>query len=161
MHRTRSFLPTPMQGFTLVELMLAVLIATILAAVAYPAYSAQVQRARRADAHAALTTILQAQERFRSNAPVYAGSLLTDLKLDVSKITPHYQVSLRGAGPNGGFDAGYVAVATPTPGGRQATDRTCQRLTLTVTGAMPSFTATGDPDGSGTVRDTSSQCWPK
>ncbi|MFG6469012.1 type IV pilin protein [Roseateles sp. BYS87W] len=149
------------RGFTLVELMLATVIAAVLAAVAYPAYSAQVQRSRRADALAALTTILQAQERYRSNAPAYASSLQNDLKLDMARLTSHYQITLTGAGANGSFDTGYIAVATPTAGGRQASDRSCQRFTLTVVGAIPSYTATGDPDGTGQSRDTTALCWPK
>lgn len=49
----------PQTGFTLIELMIAVVIAGILAAVAYPSFVSYVQKARRADAKAALLAAAQ------------------------------------------------------------------------------------------------------
>lgn len=51
------------RGFTLVELMIAVVIIAILAAIAYPAYTSHVQKARRADATTALLGAAQQLER--------------------------------------------------------------------------------------------------
>lgn len=148
------------QGFSLIELMVAVVIAGILAAIAYPAYTAQLQRGRRADAIAALTAVMQAQERYRSNVSNYASSL-SDLNLDIAKITPHYQVSLSGVGDPPTFTIGYVATAKPVAGGKQARDSTCKTFTVTLTGATPQYAATGDPENSGADRDTTALCWPK
>jgi type IV pilus assembly protein PilE len=148
------------RGFTLIELMVALAIAGILAAVAYPAYTSHMQRARRADAISALTAVMQAQERFRSNSATYA-STLSALNLNIASITPLYSVSLSGVGATPGFDVGYIATATPIAGGKQATDLTCKTLTVTLEGATPRYSATGDPGNSGTNRDTSAECWPR
>lgn len=148
------------RGFSLIELMIALVIAGVLAAIAYPAYTSNVQRSRRADALAALTAVMQAQERYRSNVNNYASSLV-DLNLDISQITPHYQVALSGVDTPPRLDIGYVAVATPVSGGKQAGDSACKTLKMTLRGATPKFTATGDPFNSGADSDTTSICWMK
>lgn len=141
--------------------MVALVVAGILAAVAYPAFTSHMQRARRADAIAALTAVMQAQERFRSNNATYA-STVGALGLDISKITPLYRVTLGGVGAGGAaYDIGYVATATPIAGGKQALDVTCKTLVVKLLGATPEYSATGDPTNSGTDSDTTAQCWPR
>jgi type IV pilus assembly protein PilE len=63
------------RGFSLIELMIAVAVVGILAAVAYPAYQDQVRKARRAEAQATLLAIGARQQqtlldlrRYRSSA---------------------------------------------------------------------------------------------
>lgn len=143
-------------GFTLIELMVALAIAGILAAIAYPAYTKQLQRGRRADAVSALTAVMQAQERYRGNQSNYASSLV-DLNIDVSKLTKHYQVSLTGVGTPASFATGYTATATTVSGSPQAADATCKTLAITMVGATPTYSATGDPNNS----DTTTLCWPQ
>ncbi|NCT83457.1 MAG: prepilin-type N-terminal cleavage/methylation domain-containing protein [Comamonadaceae bacterium] len=147
-------------GFSLIELMVALVVAGILAAIAYPAYTAHMQRGRRADAIAALTAVMQAQERYRGNVSNYASSL-SDLNLDIAKITPHYQVSLSGVNDPPTFTIGYVATATPVAGGKQARDTACKSFTVTLKGATPGYTASGDPGNTGSSQDTSALCWPR
>ncbi len=60
-------------GFTLIELMIAVAIVGILAAIAIPSYTAYVQRANRTDAVRSLTLDAQALERCYSQAFSYVG----------------------------------------------------------------------------------------
>lgn len=50
-------------GFTLIELMIVIVVVAILAAIAYPAYTNQVQKTRRADATTALLGAAQQLER--------------------------------------------------------------------------------------------------
>jgi type IV pilus assembly protein PilE len=60
-------------GFTLIELMIAVAIVGILAAIAIPSYTAYVKRANRTDATRTLSSIAQALERCYSQNFTYAG----------------------------------------------------------------------------------------
>lgn len=148
------------RGFSLIELMVALAVAGILAAIAYPAYTSHMQRGRRADAIAALTAVMQAQERYRGNNATYASTLAA-LDVDISKITPLYTVTLTGVGATSAFDIGYVATATAVSGGKQSRDITCKTLAVKLEGATPRYFATGDPGNSGTERDTSTECWPR
>jgi type IV pilus assembly protein PilE len=59
--KTRLKIP---QGFTLIELMIAVVIIGILAAIAYPSFQSQLRKSRRADAKMALAELAQLQENF-------------------------------------------------------------------------------------------------
>lgn len=144
--------------------MVALAIAGILAAIAYPAYTKQMQRGRRADAVSVLTAVMQAQERYRGNNSTYAstlGDLGTDFESALTKIAPYYEVSLSGVGANPGFSTGYIATATVVSGGPQAADLSCKTLSVKLQGAMPTYSAQGDPNNTGTNVDTTSQCWPR
>lgn len=63
------------RGFTLVEVLIAVTLAGLLAAVALPAYQGQVERARRADAAAALLRLEMAQASHRAHHGTYTRDL--------------------------------------------------------------------------------------
>ena len=59
------------RGFTLLELMVVVAVVAILAAIAYPSYIESVRKGRRAEARAALTELMQQQERFMTQNNTY------------------------------------------------------------------------------------------
>lgn len=64
------------KGFTLIELMIVVMIVSILAMVAIPAYQGQVTSARRGDAQAVLLSLSNAMERYYTQNNTFAGAAL-------------------------------------------------------------------------------------
>ncbi|MBI1891125.1 MAG: type IV pilin protein [Burkholderiales bacterium] len=62
---------TQWRGFTLIEVMVAMIIIAILAALTYPSYRHAVIKSRRAEAKAALLQLMQQQERYFSQSNSY------------------------------------------------------------------------------------------
>ena len=127
--------PLPQRGFTLIEVMIAVVIVAILVAVALPAYQNSIRKSRRSEAFAALSNVQQMQERHRSSQPVYAASL-TDARnavppglgmAGVRTANGYYDlaVALIGAG-----ERGYILSATAVAGTSQAKDGGCKVLAV-------------------------------
>lgn len=117
-------------GFTLVELMVAVAIVAILAALGLPAYTSYVARARRAEGKAALVDLAARMERFYSQnnayttATVAAGVPTTDVLTTAATEEGWYTLSITAQGATN-----YTLQAAPN--GAQATDdATCGNLTL-------------------------------
>jgi len=67
--------PAATRGFTLLELLIAAALAGILAAIAWPAYTAQIEQSRRADAAAALLRVELAQAGFHAHHGLYTREL--------------------------------------------------------------------------------------
>ncbi|MFM2340559.1 MAG: hypothetical protein RLZZ592_212 [Pseudomonadota bacterium] len=118
--------PCP-RGLTLIEMLVAALLAALLLGVALPAWQQQVLRLRRSDALVALARIEQAQSRWRSTHPRFARSLGAD-ELALSTISPegYYRLSLATDGPDPA--QGYRAVAQAT--GAQQQDQRCAWMAL-------------------------------
>ena len=122
------------RGFTLIELMVAVAMLGILAAIAYPSLTSMIKRSRRADAMAGLTAVVQAQERYRSNHPTYSDSVGT-LITNANAIYKYYDLALT-AGESGTFVAGYTVTATPKSGGVQSSDTDCAEMSVKLEGSL-------------------------
>lgn len=75
-HCARRFAPPPPRqaGFTLIELMIAVVVVGILAAIALPQYTEFVQRSRIADATSALNDFRTRMEQFFQDNRTYANA---------------------------------------------------------------------------------------
>lgn len=112
------------KGFTLIELMIAVVIVGIIASVAIPAYQSQVTKSRRADAQAALTSLANAMERYYTTNNTYVGASLGS---DAGDIFPS-QAPLDGANKyynlaiTSADATTYTITATPIGGSAQDGD---------------------------------------
>ena len=82
-----------MSGITLTELMIVVVVVGILASIAYPAYTDQMMKSRRTDAHMALMDAVSDMERHYTNFGRYSGTLANS---GISSTSPegHYAISI-------------------------------------------------------------------
>ena len=131
-------------GFTLVELMIAAAIIVVLAAIAFPAYQAQVEKSRRTEARAALSDIQLAQERFFTVNGSYTNNF-TQLGLtagDYTSITSNAVVT-RQSYYGIGFDSATATtfVANAVAQGGQAGDDDCDWLAISHLGVKTADTA--------------------
>lgn len=149
----------PSAGFTLIELLLALLISALLCAIAWPRFEMLVRKARRSEAQAALTSLLQAQARYRSTHRHYASHVS-----DLGNAPPlqHYELDLQalpkpsdGPPPEDPFQFGFVAVATPRLSSPQQHDSPCAELRLTLDGQQLTHTAINSTGAA------SGECWPQ
>ena len=120
--------PRTHRGFTLIELMIAVAVLGILAAIAFPAYQSQVRKGNRAAAQGAMMDIANKQQFYLSSQRQYAAALsdLAGYSLP-AEVSRHYTVTL--AADNSATPPTFTITATPT--GAQVADGA---LTLDSTG---------------------------
>jgi type IV pilus assembly protein PilE len=132
-----------MQGFTLVELMVVVVVASILLAVAVPSYLSQIRQSRRTDARTAILDLAGREERyFSTNASQYSNNP-ADLGYGAAAWpTPvgsgYYQVTVcsPACAPSAVVPPSYTVIAVPVPGSSQSNDTACQGFAVDSTGAQ-------------------------
>lgn len=112
-------------GFTLVELMIAVMVVGILAAVAWPSFQDSVRKGHRADAQAFLMELAQQEQRYLLDARAYANSLAALSASVPASVASHYQSPVFTV--TAGTPPTFSISITPT--GSQASD-SCGTLTI-------------------------------
>ena len=117
------------RGFTLIELMIAVAVVAILAAIAFPSYALYMKKSRRGDAEATLMDIAQREAQYLIDARAYAPDVATlNTTIPVS-VSSYYNVVINAPG---GAPPTFAVTATPIAGSPQAGDPV---LTIDNTGA--------------------------
>ena len=109
------------QGFTLIEILIAVAIIGIIAAVAIPSYQEHLKKGRRADAQQFISQVAQKQQQYLLDARAYAGTL-NELSMDTaipSGVSKFYDVTLVAAAGN---PPTFTVTATPKVGTAQDGD---------------------------------------
>lgn len=129
-------------GFTLIELMMTVLIVSIITIVASNIYTSYVRKGRRIDAINALLSISLAEERYRTNNALY-GTLAQVWSGVSASSENYYTLAISNVSASA-----YTLTATAT--GDQANDAvngtSCTTLTLAVSNS--------------TITKTPTVCWP-
>lgn len=154
--RTVSSLPRA-AGFTLIELMIVVVIATILLGIAVPSYMSQIRESRRTDARTALLDLAGREESYNASMNAYTGTA-TNLGYPAFPATigsGYYTITVScvaafgaaaGCGPNAIVGPSYYLTATPVAGSSQVNDTQCTSFSVDSqgnqfsTGSAPSTT---------------------
>lgn len=102
-------------GFSLIELMIAVVVVAVIAAVAYPSYQDHLRKGRRASAQAFMMDLANREQQYLLDARNYAvgSSALTTLNVTTpTDVSAHYTVTV---GPSAvTTPPSYTITATPT-----------------------------------------------
>ena len=147
------------RGFTLIELVIAMVIASILAAIAIPSYNSYIMKSRRTDAKSALLDLANLEERYYSTNNTYT-STPSNLGYPTTATVPfpvgsgYYNISaitvVAAVAPvsstSAGTPATYTITALPVATNSQIRDSGCTSFTISSGGVQ---TSTG----------TSTTCW--
>jgi type IV pilus assembly protein PilE len=127
----------------LIEVMIAVAVLAVIAAIAVPSYQGVVRKSRRAEATAALNAAMQAQERWRTNNAGYCTLLTAAASADPPGLAQpgttangYYTMSMEAASVSA---TGYTIVATAVAGTTQAGDGDCATLRVRMSGGNISY----------------------
>jgi type IV pilus assembly protein PilE len=150
--------PRASRGFTLIELVVAMLIVSILAAIAIPSYSNYVRKARRVEAKNALLDIATMEERYFTSQQVYtqtwadlgySGTGALTLPSGYYSVTNSaWGLATAPTATSAGSPATWSFTATAV--GDQLKDTNCKTFTVTSTGQQTSTDSS---------TATSTGCW--
>lgn len=134
MRMSASHAPRHHHGFTLIEMMVVVALIGILSAIAYPSYTAHIQRGHRSEAQKALLEAAQYMQRYYAAHHRYSTGQSGDAA-NVTLPAPLHQSPSQGPAlyqvtTTNSSATGYTLNATPVSGQKMASDA-CGSLTLT------------------------------
>lgn len=144
-------------GFSLVELLVALVIFSVIASLAIPSYRQYVRRANRVDATSALMRVAAAQEKFYVQNGRYAGDdelaepPPAGLGIDGTE-RGYYALALSAAAE--GLTVGYTATATVLTDAAQHDDTDCWEFSINERGIRGAATQAG-----GTGPEITERCW--
>lgn len=144
-------------GFTLVELVIVMVVAAILAAIAIPMYLSQIRESRRTDARSALLELAGREERYSATNGAYTNSAANlgygNNSWPVTIGSGYYEISVSvpAAAPDPSPPGAPSYSITAVPIGGQTAD-TCASLTVDSAGQQTAVLTAGG-------QDTSSTCW--
>ena len=143
-------------GFSLVELMATVAIATILVSLAVAGYGVQIKKSRRTDARTAVLDLAGREEQIFSTTNNYTPTLAT-LGYNSAVVGSGYY-TVTACVPTGACDGSstttFTISAVPVAGTTQAQDSQCQYFSVDSTGKQ-----FASDNSSGGGNDTTSTCW--
>jgi type IV pilus assembly protein PilE len=111
------------RGFSLLELLIALAVIGILAAICYPSYQQYVLKTYRTEAVAQLLQLANAQEHYLADYASYATDLRA-LGVTAAELPPRYHFTLAVS------EAGQAFELTAVAQGAQLADSECTTLTL-------------------------------
>jgi type IV pilus assembly protein PilE len=149
----------PAGGFTLIELMVVVAIATILFAIAIPSYTTYIRQSRRTEAKTAVLDLAGREERYLSTNP----AAYTDVPANLGYTgawpivvgSGYYQLTVCSPAclPSAIATApSYTVTATPVAGQSQVNDTQCNSFSVDSVGQQYA-------DGSGGAAVATPYCW--
>ena len=143
----------PQRGFTVAEILTALVVVAVLTAIAIPMWRAHVLRVHRAEARDALIALQSAQDNFFGRNARYATAAQLTAK-------PPGGLGLKATSENGLFAVslttsadglGYLATARATTQNGQDSDTRCTEFSIDQVGQMRARDSTG--------ADRSADCW--
>jgi type IV pilus assembly protein PilE len=129
------------RGFTLVELMIVVVVASILLAVAIPSYKVYVRNSRRTEAKTAVLDLAGREERYFSTNGANYSAVAANMGYTAFGVpigSGYYQlaVSVPATTPNAPATPSYSITATPVAGQSQVNDAQCTSFSVDSSGAQ-------------------------
>jgi type IV pilus assembly protein PilE len=165
--------PRSNRGFTLIELMIALAIIAILAAVALPAYFESVRKSRRGEAVGLASQTAQAQERWRANNANFSGDFgpsglrvvanpssapITNWNPTLSNSSPlptYYTLTI----PVGASSPTAYTVRVEATHGGQASDTRCKAMEMRMVNGTITYASSTSVGTIAAATTDPNRCW--